>query len=62
MQSCVASATQTVLLIINRILKREKTIHEVPRNRGRKISDFHKTVNGQLAEICKVGKKFTNFG
>ena len=36
MQGCAASATQTVLLTINGILKREKTICRIPRNTGGK--------------------------
>ena len=31
-------------------------IQRTPRNRGRKIADFHKTVNRQFVEIHKLGK------
>ena len=57
MQGCVPSAIQTVLLMINGILKREKTICGILRNRSRKIVDFHKTVNGRFMEILELGEK-----
>ena len=57
MQGYVARAIQTVLSTINGIFNRENTIRGIPRNRGRKISDFQKTVNRRFAEICELGKK-----
>ena len=57
MEVCLASAILTVLLTINVILKREKMIHGILRNRKRKIADFHKTINGQFAEIHELGEK-----
>ena len=54
MQGCVARAIQTVLSTKNAIFKREKTICGIPRNRGRKIADFQKTVNRQFAEKSHV--------
>ena len=45
------------LLTIKRILKEQKTIYRILRNKGRKITDFHKTVNDKVTEICELGKK-----
>ena len=58
MQGCVASVIQTVLLTINRILKREKMICRIPRNRGRKITGFQETINEHFTEIPELGEKF----
>ena len=39
-------------------LKREKTICGIPRNRGQKIANFHKTGNGRFTEIGTLEKKY----
>ena len=56
MQGCFASAFQTVLLTMNRILKKENTIRGISRNSIRKITDSYKTVNGQFADL-RIRKK-----
>ena len=61
MQGYVACTIQIILLIINRILKREKMIHRISINRGRKMMDFYKTVKERFAEIYKLEKKFTDY-